>query len=175
MPRVTVWHQEACQVMSDCDPEGRVFLSVPYTHDRFFFLQTFHFWKRVFDNAVTLIADVLPYCDDNTVKFSDIMCTFDDVNLNDGVPWHLYSQCISNMWIFSIFTFPTGLIWVCEIRFASTGVICRNLYPVCKKMYLPACAPNKDSNQSVHPRSLVRGRTQKKLCILGYPKWAQLS
>ena len=27
-------------------------------------------------------------------------------------------------------------IRVCEIRFASTSVICRNLYPVCKNNYL---------------------------------------
>ena len=104
IPRVTVWHHEACRKMSDCDPEGRIFLSVPHTsHYRFFFLHTFHFWKWVFDNAVTSFADVC-----------HIMMT---------IPWHLvtslrsvtstltmayrdvlYNQCITNTWKFSIFS-----------------------------------------------------------------------
>ena len=46
----------------------------------------------------------------------------------------LYNQCLSNTWQFSIFIFPTGRIRVCEIRFASTGVICGNPYPVCKNV-----------------------------------------
>ena len=37
VPRITVWHHEACRVMPDCDREGRIFLSTPYNHDRFFF------------------------------------------------------------------------------------------------------------------------------------------
>ena len=42
----------------------------------------------------------------------------------------------------------------------------------CTTTYLLTYAPNADSNQSAHPRSLIRVfvvRTQK-LCILGYPK-----
>ena len=38
VPRITVWHYEACRVMTNGDPEGRIFLSYPRTHDRFFFL-----------------------------------------------------------------------------------------------------------------------------------------
>ena len=30
-------------VMSDCGPEGMIFLSIPHTHDRFFTMHTFHF------------------------------------------------------------------------------------------------------------------------------------
>ena len=44
--------------MPDCGPEERIFLSTPSTHDRFFFLRTFHFWTRIFNNTVTSIADV---------------------------------------------------------------------------------------------------------------------
>ena len=31
-PRVTVWHHEACRVMPDCDPGGRIFLRTPRTN-----------------------------------------------------------------------------------------------------------------------------------------------
>ena len=32
IPRVTVWHCEACRVMPNGDPEGRIFLSYPHTN-----------------------------------------------------------------------------------------------------------------------------------------------
>ena len=70
--------------MSDCDPKGRIFLSDPQTHDSFFFLHTFHFWKWLFDNAVTLIADIRHIIIDNTVTISDVII-ISDVNLNDGI------------------------------------------------------------------------------------------
>ena len=43
------------------------------------------------------------------------------------------------------------------------------------KAYLPTCAPNEDSDQPAHPRSLIRVFVvrMKKLCILGYPKCDQ--
>ena len=53
VPRVTVWHHF---VMSDCDPSGSIILSTPHTHDSFFFLHTFYFWKWIFVNADTSIA-----------------------------------------------------------------------------------------------------------------------
>ena len=34
---ITVWHHEACQVMTDCDREGQIFLSHPITNNVFFF------------------------------------------------------------------------------------------------------------------------------------------
>ena len=40
VPRVTVRHHEACQVIPNSDPEGQIFLSTPNHHDRFFFLHT---------------------------------------------------------------------------------------------------------------------------------------
>ena len=45
--RVTDRHHEACRVMPNSDPEWRIFLSTPYTHDRYFFLHTF--WFTTFD------------------------------------------------------------------------------------------------------------------------------
>ena len=43
--------------------------------------------------------------------------------------------------------------------------------PQRENTYLLPCTPNKDSNQSVHQRSLIT--VLKKLCILGYAKCAQ--
>ena len=45
--RVTDRHHEACRVMPNSDPEWQIFLSTPYTHDRYFFLHTF--WYTTFD------------------------------------------------------------------------------------------------------------------------------
>ena len=38
--RITVWHHNACQVMTNGDPEGWIFLTYPHTQDRFIFLLT---------------------------------------------------------------------------------------------------------------------------------------
>ena len=44
-PRIAVWHHEACRVMANGDPKGRIFLSYPHpknghaTHFQFVFIQ----------------------------------------------------------------------------------------------------------------------------------------
>ena len=48
---------EWCQTVRN--PKEWIFLSTPNTHDRFFSLHNLHFWKWVFDNAVTLFTDLL--------------------------------------------------------------------------------------------------------------------
>ena len=86
-----------------------------------------------FDNAVTSIADVrhivmtISWCLETSLRSvtSTLRMAYRDI---------LYNQCISNTWKFSIFIFPRGRIRVCEIRFASTDVICGNTYPVCKNV-----------------------------------------
>ena len=40
IPRITVWHHEACRVMTNGDFEERIFLSYPHTNDKLFFLLT---------------------------------------------------------------------------------------------------------------------------------------
>ena len=40
VPRIAVWHHEACRVMTNGDPEGQIFLSHPHTNNGFFFLLT---------------------------------------------------------------------------------------------------------------------------------------
>ena len=110
-------------------PYQELWLSVPHTLDRFFFLHNFDFWKWIFDNAVTSIADVCHIVWRLLMSLHSVMSplkmAYQDI---------VYNQCISNTWRFSIFIFPTRQIRVCEIRFASIGVICRNPYPVCKKI-----------------------------------------
>ena len=32
VPRIAVWHHEACRVMTNGDPEGQIFLSYPSTN-----------------------------------------------------------------------------------------------------------------------------------------------
>ena len=36
IPRINVWCHEACQVMTNGDPEGWIFLSQPHTNNGFF-------------------------------------------------------------------------------------------------------------------------------------------
>ena len=43
VPRITVWHQEACRVMTNGDPVGQISLSYPHTKSVFFFLLTIVF------------------------------------------------------------------------------------------------------------------------------------
>ena len=38
VPRIAVWHHEACRVMTNGDPEGRIFLFYPHMNNGFFFL-----------------------------------------------------------------------------------------------------------------------------------------
>ena len=38
VPRITDWHHEACQVMTNGDREGQIFLSHWYKNNGFFFL-----------------------------------------------------------------------------------------------------------------------------------------
>ena len=40
VPRITIWHHEACRVMKNDDPYWRIFLSYPNTINGFFFLLT---------------------------------------------------------------------------------------------------------------------------------------
>ena len=46
--RIAVWHYEACRVMTNGDPKGRIFLSYIHTNNGFFFLLTFIFIYLLF-------------------------------------------------------------------------------------------------------------------------------
>ena len=40
IPRIDVWHPEACRVMTNGDPEGHIFLSYSHVNNGYFFLLT---------------------------------------------------------------------------------------------------------------------------------------
>ena len=43
VPRIAVWHHEACRVMTNGDPEGRIFVSYPHTKNGLLLLLTYVF------------------------------------------------------------------------------------------------------------------------------------
>ena len=51
VPKITVWYHKACQVITNSDPEGWLFLSHPYTNNQFFVLLTneFLFFRKLPD------------------------------------------------------------------------------------------------------------------------------
>ena len=52
--RIAVWHHKACLVMTNGDPEGRIFLTYPYTNNGFYFLLTtvFIYFKTIFQKSL---------------------------------------------------------------------------------------------------------------------------
>ena len=40
VPRIAVWHHEACRVMTNSDPERQIFLFYLQTNNKFFFMLT---------------------------------------------------------------------------------------------------------------------------------------
>ena len=118
--------------MLDCKTEGWIFPSVPHTHDRFFFLHTFLFWKWVFDNAVTSIANArhivmtIPWCLMTSLRSVTSVLTMPYVTSYTTSVYQTREKS-------RFFIFPTGRIRVSEIRFASTVVVCGNPSPVCKE------------------------------------------
>ena len=43
VPRIAVWHHEACRVMTNGDPQGRIFLFYSHPNNELFFLLTTRF------------------------------------------------------------------------------------------------------------------------------------
>ena len=52
--RIAVWHHEACQVMTNGDPEGQIFLSYPHMNIGFFFSLTTVF---LFENKLPEVPE----------------------------------------------------------------------------------------------------------------------
>ena len=64
----------------------------------------------------------------------------------------------------------TENIWSCKLEFCNG--LCELMH---EKTYLLTCAPNEDSDEPAHPRSLIIVFVVRVVlrCILGYPKCAQ--
>ena len=103
-----------CRVMPNRDPEGRIFLSAPNNHDRFFFLHTFR--SPVFDfNVEAAIKESCSYTlTSATFKVGvicDVTMTSTPNVLTTELRDLLHNQCIGNTCCFlSILRVP-----VCKI------------------------------------------------------------
>ena len=51
VPRITGWHHEACRVMTNGNPEGRIFLSFPHINNGFFLLITVNIYLFILKQA----------------------------------------------------------------------------------------------------------------------------
>ena len=124
-PRVTVWHHE-----------GRIFLSAPNNHDRFFFLHTL--WSPAFFNVGVKINESHSYMLTSAILKVDVICdiamTSSPNVLTTELRDVLYNQCIDNTCCYSFFIYPMGWIRVCKIRFVSTGENRGKLCLVCKNI-----------------------------------------
>ena len=50
VPRIAIWHHEACRVMTNGDPKGLIFLSYPHTNNGSFFF--FFFLDKIVYTSV---------------------------------------------------------------------------------------------------------------------------
>ena len=86
-PRLTVWHHKACQVMTNSDHEGWIFLSYPHTNNGIFFLLNivFFYFKISFQKSRnTLRSNFTWWCHFNITMMS----------LDDHVREFQYNQCM---------------------------------------------------------------------------------
>ena len=128
--------------MPNSDPEGRIFLSAPNSHDRFFFLHTF-LSPAFYFNVGVAINESRTYTLMFTILKVDIICdvalTSTPNVLTTELPDLLCNQCIDNTCCYSFFIYRTGQIRVCKIRFVRTGENCGKPCLVCKKKHSFPC------------------------------------
>ena len=58
VPRITVWHHEACQVMTNGDPKGQIFLSQPHMNNGFFFFLTIKYHILCFKKTLPEVPEM---------------------------------------------------------------------------------------------------------------------
>ena len=127
-----------CQMMPNSDPEGRIFLSTPNTHDRFFLSHTF--WSPAFDFSIEVtINKSRSFMLTSTILKVDVICDITMTStpnvLTTEVHDVLYNKCIDNTWCCLIFIYPTCRTRICNLRFVNTGEKCRKPSLVCKKVF----------------------------------------
>ena len=125
-----------CRVMPNSDPEGRIFLSVPNNHDRFFFLHTFR--SPAFNVKVWIaMNEPCSFTLTSTILKVDVVCDIAVTSIPNVLTTELYdflyNQCTDNMCCYSFFICSTGRTRVCKIRFVSTGDNPGKPCLVCKK------------------------------------------
>ena len=113
-PRITVWHHEACRVMTNRDCEGQIFLSHPQTNNGFRFLLTIKYCIIVwFFFEKKRLLDFLDYAEMRHNMMTSLQ------HYNDA--------------IYYMPLFVTGWRRVIEIEFSHMGKNSGNPYLVCKK------------------------------------------
>ena len=56
VPRITIWHHEACQVMTNGDPEGQIFyLTLTRIMDSFSCPPLFFYLKIIFQKSLNML------------------------------------------------------------------------------------------------------------------------
>ena len=83
--RITVWHHEACRVMTNGAPEGQIFASHDHTNSGFFFLLNIVYFKISFQKSLYTPRCIISRCrhfditmtslDDHVREFSYIYTT----------------------------------------------------------------------------------------------------
>ena len=63
VPRITVWHHEACRVMTNGDQEGQIFRSHPQMHNGFFFLLTIEYHILCFKKMPPEVPEHVKYAE----------------------------------------------------------------------------------------------------------------
>ena len=150
-PAVTVCITWLCRVMPNSDPEGRMCLSAPNNHDRFFFLHTF--LSPAFDfNVGVAMNEWRSYTLTSAILKVGVLCdvamTSTPNVLTTEVRDLLYNHCTGNTCWVSIFIYPTGRIRVCKIRFVNTGENRGKPCLVCKKLTSTSLYALSSSEQS---------------------------
>ena len=154
--RVTDRHHEACRVMPNSDPEWQIFLSTPYTHDRYFFLHTFWFTTFDFQRRTYYKITLFPLNSFySRLKRSTLPATsvrvftsmsnlhkvtsfFDVTAVKTNVTWRRRYMTSNTTNALNTRDFYPALGEItCEIRFVGTGETGRYPYPVCKKIPSP--------------------------------------
>ena len=88
VPRIAVWHHEACRGMTNVDPEGRIFLFYPHTNNEFFFLLT-TFFVCLFENK---LPEVLEYAKMQFQMMTSLKLRM--TSLDDNMREFQYNKCV---------------------------------------------------------------------------------
>ena len=107
VPRITDLHHEACQVMTNSDDEGWIFLSHHHTNYGFLLLLTTKYQILYWEKHDKRLPEMLK------MLRCDMVTSF--YHCND-----VAASCAANVLLF-VFYLSLGLAWVCEIELSHLG------------------------------------------------------